>query len=222
MTKLLWIFSFLVIACSSRESGQAYLDSIHRADSIKSLTNYHSSIAPLFDTIIQPDYQNELPLLGIGVCLIKQESFPIYRDTLEKPDFVSLYAPDSAGVLPVLFKPDYGIFYMVVLRQTGSYYCVQKNVTDSAFVSVAQVEEFKDWGDLLLNAPGITNNDWNANPPLVDKESNQHVDTFDMKSTLQVIDFSNDWVQVENGLKQKAWIRWKLEEHLLVRILLLE
>jgi hypothetical protein len=167
------------------------------------------------------EYHNEIDVLGIGLCLISTPTWEIYNDsTLSEPHSVDLFHPDLSGVRPIYFKPDYGIFYLVVLENHSTYIRVQKNRNDIGFLKMSGIERVVSWSEFLLGSSGINNMDWTENPPLESKDGVKRVE-YDTALVHSVIQCLGDWIQISNEKKQKCWIRWRENDHLLINVYLL-
>jgi hypothetical protein len=222
MTRIFVLISCLFFSCGFQGKNKQGLDST----AVTGSTNRTSGTIVqdrdyVSDTVPAPEYQNNIDKIGIGVCSVQREKFQLYDDTLSLAYSVELYSPQYAGVQPFLFKPDYGIFYFVVLSKRGAYYEVLRNEWEHAFIPVNQTEKYVNWPDFLKSTVAVSNNNWDTNPAVKKKQADQPDTDFAPAETVEVSDVDGEWLYVLNENGQGTWIRWRKNDQLLVRILLL-
>lgn len=218
MTKFPLVFTMLFLGCmSSKEDKKDGSDSIV----LSAPSIYQVATQRHFDTLSAPEYQNNTAAIGLGLCQVSKEVFLLFEDTLLRPDSIALFNPEYSGVMPLFFKPDYGIFYLVVLNKTANYYLIQRNISARAFLPVSEVKKFIEWPEFLVNAVAVENINWEQNPLYKEKKSVPLKSSFDRNSPLHVIEISENWAKVRNEKNQEAWLQWRDENDLLLRVLLL-
>lgn len=217
--RLIVIICLLLAACSSPAPDTHYQDSLIAADSLfaKSKT---VDVEQVF--LPAPDYQNETGALGIGVCRIHKDHFLLYDDTLKSPDSVFIYEPQYKAVYPLLFKPDYGVFWMVVLEYGANYCKVQRNESEVAYIPLFEIQAYSNWENFLLDVPAVENVDPDLNPPLTDTLNPNSTVYFNEDSPAKVTAVSGNWIHIQNEEGQQGRIKWKANGRLLVRLLMLD
>ena len=80
------------------------------------------------------DYYNDLNCLGLGVINPKKFNFQIIIDTINGIKFDIENIEKQEYLIPIFWKPDYGIFYMPVINISNKYYEVQVNKENRVFV----------------------------------------------------------------------------------------
>lgn len=159
--------------------------------------------------------------LGIGLVKAESDIITIKSQNLNKSLNEYTYTPKY--IVPVFFKPDYNIFYIVCLDNQKEYYKVLSANGEEYLVSKAQTK-FISWEEFLKNTTGISNLDWSEN--LLRKEpfeKSKIITLKDTDATFNVIRVKKDWIEIQsdNNTNQKGWIQWKKENRLLIEIYLL-
>ena len=167
------------------------------------------------------EFYNKTERLGMGLVKIEKQFIVIKNQQLNKEIEEDIYSPKH--IVPLFFKPDYDIFYMVCLERQKAYYKVLSATDDIYFVPKAEAK-FVSWAKFLRNTTGVTNLNWELNPlQETPSEQSKVISTKDRKATYQVISVKGDWVEIQNehDAHEKGWIRWCKADNLLIEIYLL-
>ena len=167
------------------------------------------------------EFYNKTERLGIGLVKIEKQLIVIKNQQLNKEIEEDIYSPKY--IVPLFFKPDYNIFYVVCLENQKAYYKVLSATGDIYIVSKAEAK-FVSWEAFLSNTTGVTNLNWELNP-LQEKPSEQSkvIRTKDREAAYQVINVKGDWIEIQNehNAHEKGWIRWRKADSLLIEVYLL-
>lgn len=167
------------------------------------------------------EFYNKTERLGIGLVKIEKQLITVKNQGLSKHIEEDIYNPKH--IVPLFFKPDYNIFYMVCLERQKAYYKVLSATGDIYFVPKAEAK-FVSWAKFLRNTTGITNLNWELNPlQETPSEQSKVISTKDREAIYQVISVKGDWVEIQNehDAHEKGWIRWCKADNLLIEIYLL-
>lgn len=167
------------------------------------------------------EFYNKTERLGIGLVKIEKQLIVIKNQQLNKEIEEDMYNPKH--IVPLFFKPDYNIFYMVCLERQKAYYKVLSATGDIYFVPKAEAK-FVSWAKFLRNTTGVANLNWELNPlQEMPSEQSKVISTKDRKATYQVISVKGDWVEIQNeqDAHEKGWIQWRKADNLLIEIYLL-
>ena len=167
------------------------------------------------------EFYNKTERLGIGLVKIEKQLITVKNQGLSKHIEEDMYNPKH--IVPLFFKPDYDIFYMVCLERQKAYYKVLSAMGDIYFVPKAEAK-FVSWAEFLRNTTGITNLNWELNPlQETPSEQSKVISTKDREAIYQVISVKGDWVEIQNehDAHEKGWIRWCKADNLLIEIYLL-
>ena len=167
------------------------------------------------------EFYNKTERLGIGLVKIEKQLITVKNQGLSKHIEEDMYNPKH--IVPLFFKPDYNIFYMVCLESQKAYYKVLSATGDIYFVPKAKAK-FVSWAKFLRNTTGITNLNWELNPlQETPSEQSKVISTKDREAIYQVISVKGDWVEIQNehDAHEKGWIRWCKADNLLIEIYLL-
>ena len=167
------------------------------------------------------EFYNKTERLGIGLVKIEKQLIVIKNQQLNKEIEEDIYSPKY--IVPLFFKPDYNIFYVVCLENQKAYYKVLSATGDIYIVSKAEAK-FVSWEAFLSNTTGVINLNWELNP-LQEKPSEQSkvIRTKDREAAYQVINVKGDWIEIQNehNAHEKGWIRWHKADSLLIEVYLL-
>ena len=167
------------------------------------------------------EFYNKTERLGIGLVKIEKQLITVKNQGLSEHIEEDIYSPKH--IVPLFFKPDYNIFYVVCLERQKAYYKVLSATGDIYFVSKAEAR-FVSWEAFLSNTMGVTNLNWELNP-LQEKPSEQSkvIRTKDREAAYQVINVKGDWIEIQNehNAHEKGWIRWRKADSLLIEVYLL-
>ena len=167
------------------------------------------------------EFYNKTERLGIGLVKIEKQLLVIKNQQLNKEIEEDIYSPKH--IVPLFFKPDYNIFYVVCLENQKAYYKVLSATGDIYIVSKAEAK-FVSWEAFLSNTTGVTNLNWELNP-LQEKPSEQSkmIRIKDREAIYQVISVKGDWVEIQNehNAHEKGWIQWRKADSLLIEVYLL-
>ncbi len=167
------------------------------------------------------EFYNKTERLGIGLVKIEKQLLVIKNQQLNKEIEEDIYNPKH--IVPLFFKPDYNIFYVVCLENQKAYYKVLSATGDIYFVSKAEAK-FVSWAEFLRNTTGITNLNWEQNPlQEAPSEKSKMIRIKDREAIYQVISVKGDWVEIQNehDVHEKGWIRWRKADSLLIEVYLL-
>ena len=167
------------------------------------------------------EFYNKTERLGIGLVKIEKQLLVIKNQQLNKEIEEDIYSPKH--MVPLFFKPDYNIFYVVCLENQKAYYKVLSATGDIYFVSKAEAK-FASWEAFLRNTTGVTNLNWELNPLReAPSEKSKMIRIKDKEATYQVINVKGDWIEVQNehNAHEKGWIQWRKADNLLIEIYLL-
>ena len=167
------------------------------------------------------EFYNKTERLGIGLVKIEKQLIVIKNQQLNKEIEEDIYNPKH--IVPLFFKPDYDIFYMVCLENQKVYYKMLSATGDIYFVPKAEAK-FVSWEAFLSNTTGVTNLNWELNPlQEMPSERSKVIRTKDREAIYQVISVKGDWVEIQNehNAHEKGWIRWRKADSLLIEVYLL-
>ncbi len=167
------------------------------------------------------EFYNKTERLGIGLVKIEKQLLVIKNQQLNKEIEEDMYNPKH--IVPLFFKPDYNIFYVVCLENQKTYYKVLSATGDIYFVPKAEAK-FVSWAKFLRNTTGVTNLNWELNPLReTPSEKSKMIRIKDRKATYQVISVKGDWVEIQNeqDAHEKGWIQWRKVDNLLIEVYLL-
>ena len=167
------------------------------------------------------EFYNKTERLGIGLVKIEKQLIVIKNQQLNKEIEEDMYSPKH--IVPLFFKPDYDIFYMVCLERQKAYYKMLSAKGDIYFVSKAEAK-FVSWEAFLRNTTGVTNLNWEQNPlQEAPSEKSKVIKIKDREATYQVINVKGDWIEIQNehNAHEKGWIRWRKADNLLIEVYLL-
>ena len=167
------------------------------------------------------EFYNKTECLGIGLVKIEKQLIVIKNQQLNKEIEEDIYNPKR--IVPLFFKPDYDIFYMVCLERQKAYYKVLSATGDIYFVPKAEAK-FVSWEAFLSNTTGVTNLNWELNPLReTPSEQSKVISTKDREAIYQVINVKGDWIEIQNehNAHEKGWIQWRKADSLLIEVYLL-
>ncbi len=172
--------------------------------------------------VFEGEFYNPTKNLGIGIIKVNTEEINYYKDINNKKKFSeSIYTPKE--VIPIFFKPDYGIFLLICLEEQQLYYKVLSANNEVFYVDKSSVI-FLSWEKFLKGTTGISNLDWNTNP-LHRKPTETSVNSRirDKEAIFEVKEVKKDWIQIKNeeNPAEKGWIKWRKEDKLLIELYLL-
>ena len=181
--------------------------------------------------------QNQQPIsLGIGFVSpanpykfeSKKKSLKVFIDSTLKETIT------NTTILPFFYKPDYGLYHLVCLSKSKTYYKILINNTQIGFVPNDTSFTFFTWNSILLSSSikRLTKN----NPiKISSNETSNNIEYNCQSGILKVLKVKSlenkSWIQVSfpencetyptNQTKvKKGWILWKEENKILVEILL--
>ena len=167
------------------------------------------------------EFYNKTERLGIGLVKIEKQLITVKNQGLSEHIEEDMYNPKH--IVPLFFKPDYNIFYVVCLERQKAYYKVLSATGGIYFVPKADAK-FVSWAKFLRNTTGVTNLNWELNPLReTPSEKSKMIRIKDRKATYQVISVKGDWVEIQNeqDAHEKGWIQWRKADNLLIEIYLL-
>lgn len=167
------------------------------------------------------EFYNKTERLGIGLVKIEKQFITVKNQGLSEHIEEDIYSPKH--IVPLFFKPDYNIFYMVCLERQKAYYKVLSATGDIYFVPKAEAK-FVSWAEFLRNTTGVTNLNWEQNPlQEAPSEKSKMIRIKDREATYQVINVKGDWIEIQNehNAHEKGWIQWRKTDSLLIEVYLL-
>ena len=167
------------------------------------------------------EFYNKTERLGIGLVKIEKQLIVIKNQQLNKEIEEDIYNPKH--IVPLFFKPDYDIFYMVCLERQKAYYKVLSATGDIYFVPKAEAKS-ASWAEFLRNTTGVTNLNWELNPlQEAPSEKSKMIRIKDKEATYRVINVKGDWIEIQNehNAHEKGWIQWRKADSLLIEVYLL-
>ena len=167
------------------------------------------------------EFYNKTERLGIGLVKIEKQLLVIKNQQLNKEIEEDMYNPKH--IVPLFFKPDYNIFYVVCLQNQKAYYRVLSATGDIYFVPKAEAK-FVSWEAFLRNTTGVTNLNWEQNPlQEAPSEKSKMIRIKDREATYQVKNVKGDWIEIQNehNAHEKGWIQWRKADNLLIEVYLL-
>ena len=167
------------------------------------------------------EFYNKTERLGIGLVKIEKQLIVIKNHQLNKEIEEDIYNPKH--IVPLFFKPDYDIFYMVCLERQKAYYKVLSATGDIYFVSKAEAK-FVSWAEFLRNTTGVTNLNWELNPlRKTPSEKSKMIRIKDREATYRLINLKEDWIEIQNehNANEKGRIQWSKADSLLIEVYLL-
>ena len=167
------------------------------------------------------EFYNKTERLGMGLVKIEKQLIVIKNQQLNEEIEEDMYNPKH--IVPLFFKPDYNIFYVVCIENQKAYYKVLSAMGGIYFVPKAEAK-FVSWAKFLRNTTGITNLNWEQNPlQEAPSEKSKMIRIKDREAIYQVISVKGDWVEIQNehDVHEKGWIRWRKADSLLIEVYLL-
>ncbi len=167
------------------------------------------------------EFYNKTERLGMGLVKIEKQLITVKNQGLREHIEEDIYNPKH--IVPLFFKPDYNIFYVVCLERQKAYYKVLSATGDIYFVPKAEAK-FVSWAEFLRNTTGITNLNWEQNPLReAPSEKSKVIKIKDKEATYQVINVKGDWIEIQNehNAHEKGWIQWRKADSLLIEVYLL-
>ena len=171
--------------------------------------------------IFEGEFYNPTRGLGIGVLSVKMEKIDYYNDAGGEKFSENIYTPKE--VIPIFFKPDYGIFLLICLEEQQLYYKVL-SANNEVFYLDKSSAIFLSWEKFLKRTTGISNLDWNTNPlHRKPTEISQNIKIKDENSIFEVEKVEKDWIKIKNedNPAEKGWIKWRKDDKLLIELYLL-
>ncbi|MFJ1430055.1 hypothetical protein ACILE2_04530 [Capnocytophaga canimorsus] len=170
----------------------------------------------------QPEYLNEISSLGVGVVNPKDYTFTLYADTLIQNPIEIENIEIQELITPLIYKPDYLIFYMVVEEKSDKWYKIIYNHNKIGYV-LSEEFTFYTWENLLKEAKGVI-----AKQGCTDKNNEQAITQLSEQDFYLIEKIDNDWIyvrkEVEEGVLEEDgyWIKWRDKNQLNVRPIFLD
>lgn len=152
-------------------------------------------------------YQNSSSDLGVGILAWENDcdhSLVIYSEQELKNKVTEFnICTDTIKVCPLFFKPDYGIFHFVLLKQEKKSYKIIYNDNSIGYIAMEPAWRFAPWDSFLKN----------ESTSVRIKDSNQ---------IYQVQKVSGDYIDLitEDGVITRN-IRWRKNNEIWIEIQLL-
>lgn len=175
------------------------------------------------DTLdFQPEYINETSSLGVGVANPKDYTFTLYSDTLAQKSVKIENIENQNIIIPLIYKPDYSIFYMVVEEKLDKWYKIIYNYNEIGYV-LSEEFTFYTWENLLKNTKGIT-----AKEGYTDKNNKQSITQLSEQDFYLIEKIDSDWIYIRKEIEDEVveengyWVKWRNKNKLNVRPIFLD
>ena len=149
--------------------------------------------------------------IGKGVINPKDFHFQLIADTTSMQRIEIEDIENQEILIPLFWKPDYLIFYMIVVGSTENWYEVRANDEMTIWVNKSEFD-FYTWEIFFLNETiGITAN-------IAYREKNIHsksIELTDKRYYMLIVEkVEDEWLYVreeteDNSVIDRYWIRWK-------------
>ncbi|CAA0220122.1 hypothetical protein ACE1MK_00815 [Tenacibaculum maritimum] len=212
-TKFILVLVFAIFSCRNSNTDKKRSNRIveQKKEEEKNIQTGNKFYQP-------PAYFNPTTKLGLGLLKPKKDTI-LFKQQVNHPSLKeTIYTPKK--VIPIFFKPDYDIFYIVCIKNTDLDYKIL-SANGKEFLANKANFDFIPWENFLLKTTGIENINWKENP--LRKESKvtslevfpKHKENFIIKQV------KNNWIKVKNEEDEEGWIKWKEKEKFLIEIYLL-
>lgn len=181
-----------------------------------------STSSSVFSQDVNFEYQNDQNLKSLGVGLIQQakisEKVQFYKDSsFKEPLTTNLKLGNE--VVPLLYKPDYGICFYVCTRASSKFLRLETKAGQKLFVKPSTSILFYSWNDFLTQqVVGIRSKNATSNP-LRYSINGKVINTSNWSDDDEesVVEVKGDWLKIKNQTRKIVyWIRWKEKNKLLV------
>lgn len=169
------------------------------------------------------EYQNDQLLGNLGVGLVQQQNTEQQTVLYKDKEFLTKLSTETINVIPIFYKPDYGITYYVCLENDDNYYKILLNTSDTAFIKKTPEYTFYDWSNFVKKSTWIESKDLKKYP------LRQSINGKEIKlkniddSEIEVVEVKDDWLKVTDfTLNLTYWLQWRDSNQLLVYISLLQ
>jgi len=182
--------------------------------------------------------QNKQPKeLGIGFTIATN---PYQFEDLSIPDNIFKDKEltqkwDADKVFPFFFKPDYGLYHFICLENTTDYYKILVNDSEIAYLPNDTNYYFKTWDAMILQSKVERLTKDNPIRQECDDKSGiiENNCKYDRLTVQDVIQKNGEyWLEIhfspecedypnKNSKVKYGWIKWRMNNKLLVEILLL-
>jgi len=236
MKKTVIILSVLAIIASSctqatkkqakTENNETVNEENGATDNPKNATNKlnenYQHYFRFFGGLLEEEYYSNTDCIGLGVVNPKDFHFQLITDTTSMQKIEIENIKEQEFLIPLFWKPDYGIFYMTVVGISENWYEVRANTEMTVWVNKNEFD-FYTWENLLKDQTTCIIAD------IVYKEKNIHSESADMgeyEATALIVEkVEGDWIfvkgehlHIEDTVFDYSWVRWKDENNkLLIR-----
>lgn len=142
---------------------------------------------------------------------------------------------NSNEIFPYFYKPDYGLYHFICLEKTNDYYKILINDNEIGYLPNDSNFYFKSWDIILLNTTveRITKDNpirENHNETSKEIEYNCNFERLNVDDIIQInnqywlqVSFANDCVDYieESSEVRYGWIKWRIDNKLLIDIMML-
>jgi len=217
-------------------------------------TNFDSKLHEKFLNYLEEEYEyrwtnteyyQNTDYTGLGLVNPKDYRFQLILDTLAQQRIEIANIEEQELLIPLFWKPDYGIFYLTVVGMSGNWYEVQANNETTVWIDKSEFD-FYTWEevlkktssidtDILYAEKDIHSQAFNAddvlkiplilNIDIVYSEQEIHSQKIDEDFFFTVQKVEGDWIYVgvENyateEIKGYYWTRWKDDNNKLLIML---
>lgn len=182
------------------------------------IASNHIPIENKIDTLeFQPEYINEVSSLGIGVANPKKFSFTLYSDTLRTKSLSIENIEKQKVITPLIYKPDYLLFYLVVKEKTDKWYKIIYNKNKIGYV-LSEEFTFYTWEKLLSNTTGVI-----IKEGYNEKNKATSLQQLSENDTYIIEEIDKEWIYVRKEIEENLldgrgyWVKWKDENKLNIK-----
>lgn len=162
------------------------------------------------DTLeFEPKYINEVSSLGIGVANPKDFAFTLYSDTLQLKLINIEDIENQKIITPLIYKPDYLLFYMVVVEQGKKWSKIIYNHNKIGYISNKEFT-FYTWDNLLKSTNSVV-----VKEGYREKGKEETLQQLSEQDTYLIEKIDTDWIYIrketeENILEENGyWVKWR-------------
>lgn len=158
------------------------------------------------------DYQNDRNLRSLGLGLLQKvkisEKLKFYLDSNFKTPFND---NEVKKIIPILYKPDYGICFFVCVKASKKYYIV-KSGDNTFFVKPMETLIYYSWESFLCEQViNLKSKNPTLNPPRY-SINGKIINASDWKSDDEqdILEVRNEFVKIKNETRKVVyWLKWR-------------
>ena len=194
-------------------------------------------------------YENSVSNLGVGL-IIAPETFEVFDDSLLTKKFstINMYKDENKiNFCSFFYKPDYGIMHFVCIEENAKSYKVLTGPYEHEFLPKTKAYEFKTWEQYILGSFGVRREIKGGSEqqlkeqPLEDSKDLEIPEGHELYCPMEM---KGDWIKVkydcfyntENNPHEgqpcstyidkcdkplTGWIKWRIQNELLIGIFLM-